>query len=125
MSVALKKLEGVESVKVSLEQGLATIRLKPGNSVRLAEIRRAVKEQGFTPKGAQISAVGDVTSSAGKLWFRVGGSDEQYQVAPAPDEQWDQKAGSNLVVRGMIRAPDAKESPEVIQITAVSENASE
>jgi copper chaperone CopZ len=38
VDVALKKVAGVESVEVSLKKGLATVRLKPGNTVSVAQL---------------------------------------------------------------------------------------
>ena len=36
--VALKKFSGVDSVEVSLNKGLATVKLKPGNSIRPSQV---------------------------------------------------------------------------------------
>ncbi|MDQ6760621.1 MAG: heavy-metal-associated domain-containing protein, partial [Acidobacteriota bacterium] len=46
--VALKKFSGVESVDVSLNKGLATVKLKPGNSVEPQQFWDAVRKDGFT-----------------------------------------------------------------------------
>ena len=43
----LKKLDGVEEVKISLNEGRVWIRLKEGYSVDEQKLRKLVKESGF------------------------------------------------------------------------------
>ena len=43
----LKKLEGVEEVKISLNEGRVWIRLKEGYSVDEQKLRKLVRESGF------------------------------------------------------------------------------
>lgn len=121
MSVAVKKLEGVESAKVSLNEGRATIKLKPGNSIRLEQIRKVVNEQGFTPKDAKVRAVGDLTGTDGRLQFKVGGSNEVFPVMETPHADWQKHAGAkNVMIAGIIAAPPTEKEPGMIQITQVS-----
>jgi hypothetical protein len=54
------KVKGVEGVEVSLRRALADIRLKPGNSVSLDQLRQIVKSNGFTAAEAVVTAVGSV-----------------------------------------------------------------
>jgi len=63
---ALKKFSGVESVEVSLNKGLATVKLKPGNSVQPQEFWEAVRKNGFTPKETRVVVRGEVIN-AGRL----------------------------------------------------------
>jgi copper chaperone CopZ len=58
VSTGLKKLDGAEKVNVSLEQGLAKIQLKPENKVTLAAIQKIIKQNGFSPKSANIKLRG-------------------------------------------------------------------
>ena len=60
---ALKKFPGVESVDVSLNKGLATVKLKPGNSVRPQELWEAVRKNGFTPKVTLVVVRGEIMDS--------------------------------------------------------------
>lgn len=120
MSVAVKKIECVESVKVSLNEGQAWVRLKLGNSIRLEQIRKAVNEQGFTPREARIKAVGDLSSSNGKLIFKVSGTNELYEVVPTPHVDLKKQLGTDLLVAGLIAASADQKRPETIQITEVS-----
>lgn len=85
MSVAIKKVEGVESVKVSLNQGLATVTLKPGNRTTLDQVREIVRRNGFTPKGADVRVAGRLTERGGKAALAVSGLDLVYLLADHPE----------------------------------------
>jgi copper chaperone CopZ len=71
---ALKKFPGVESVDVSLNKGLATVKLKPGNSVRPQELWEAVRKNGFTPKVTLVVVRGEIIES-GQPKLKVSGTD--------------------------------------------------
>ena len=66
MSVALKKVNGVQDVKVSLNEGSAVIKLKDGNKVDVEQIREIIRKNGFTPKGAEVKVAGKVVERDGK-----------------------------------------------------------
>lgn len=66
MSVAVKKLEGVESVDVSLEKSAAVIVLKPDNKLTLPQLRRVIRNAGYPTRDAQITARGAITERQGK-----------------------------------------------------------
>ncbi len=80
MSVAIKKIDGVESVNVSLNQGRASIQLKPGNSLRLEQVDQAVQNNGFTPKEARVKVRGQVSVTDGKPKLRVLETNEVYEL---------------------------------------------
>ena len=122
MSVAVKKIEGVESVKVSLNEGRATIVLKPGNTVRLDQIRKAVEEQGFTPKDAKVKAIGNLSGPNGHLQFTVSGSNEVFPVRETPHAPWRHEARSNVAVSGFIAAPRTARETSTIHITEMLTN---
>ena len=67
MSAALKKLEGVESVEVSLKKGNVDITLKPDNKVTQPQLRRTIRSNGNETKDAQIASPGRIVVSDGKL----------------------------------------------------------
>lgn len=67
MSGALQKVEGVESVEVSLNAGVARIRLKPQNRVSLEKLRKIVTDHGFTPRSARVELTGEVLQQ-GDSW---------------------------------------------------------
>jgi len=66
VSVVIIKLDGVESVDVSLEKATADIRLKPGNTITLPQLRRIIREGGYPTKDARVDARGTIVDRNGK-----------------------------------------------------------
>ena len=54
----MKRLNGVESVEVSLEKGSVDIKLARGNELSLPQIRREIRSNGNDTKEAQVTARG-------------------------------------------------------------------
>jgi copper chaperone CopZ len=77
---ALKKFSGVESVDVSLNKGLATVKLKPGNSGTPEQVWETVKKNGFSPKDTHVVVRGEVTSTGGKLQMKVNPANRTYEL---------------------------------------------
>ena len=65
MSVAVKKMNGVETVEVSLEKASAVIVLKEGNAVSLPELRRVIRNSGYPTRDAQVTARGKIVERGG------------------------------------------------------------
>ena len=87
MSVALRKIDGVTEVKVTLKEGRAKVTLQPGNTVTLAALRRAVERNGFTPKEARVTMEAEVIQDGARgLTVRVTGTSETFAVGPATAE---------------------------------------
>lgn len=59
--VAVEKIPGVDSVRVSLNEGYADIHLASDNSVTVERVRETIRNNGFTPKEARIRVTGSVT----------------------------------------------------------------
>lgn len=100
---ALKKLSGVESVDVSLNKGLATVKLKSGNTLRPEELWTAVRNNGFTPKATNVFVRGEI--SGGKL--KVSGTNQLFDLAPDPKnpkalEAISDESSKTLVVEGVL-----------------------
>ena len=74
VNVALKKVPGVESVEVSLNKGLASVKLKPGNSVSVPQLWQLIHEKGYTPKATAVSVRGELATSQGRLHLKVSGT---------------------------------------------------
>lgn len=84
MSVALNKIAGVEDVKVSLNEGRADVKMKPGNRATLDQIRDVIRRNGFTPKAADVVARGTLALHEGRLALHVSGPDVVYVLWDAP-----------------------------------------
>ena len=110
MSVAIKKLDGVESVDVSLERATADIRLKPGNAITLPQLRRVIRQSGYPTKDAQIEARGAIVERNGKPALDLqNGSFLELAAKP------DLLSAGPIDVTGVSRAVDKER--EVLTIT--------
>lgn len=110
----MKKIDGVESVSVSLNEGKARLAMKPGNKVTLDQVRRLVERNGFTPKAATVIAeAGVVADPAGQPQLRLVGTNESFPVASATAEsvrmELKKQMGKRVVVQGVV--PPTKENP--------------
>jgi len=120
VSVSIKKITGVESVNVSLKQGLTSIRLKPGNTVTLEQVRKAIQADGFAPKDARVEAIGELVDQERVLQFRVAGTNETFPVAPTDHAPLQKEVGRNLTVNGLISSPAKRGDSGTLQITSAS-----
>lgn len=78
MSVAIRKIEGVASVEVSLNGGFADVKLKPGNRIDAERIRQVARDNGFTPKGAEVRVAGQLIEQGGTPALSVTSLDAVY-----------------------------------------------
>jgi hypothetical protein len=120
VSVAVKKIPGVETVNVSLNQGLVSIKLVPGNKVRMDQIRKAILDDAFTPKNANIVAIGKLVSEEGKLQFKVAVTNESFPVASTAHQSWQKYVGRNVTVDGLLAAPAKGAEGGALQIISFS-----
>ncbi len=84
MSVAVKKIDGVQSVTVSLNKGLVTIDLAPGNHLTLPQLRKVITSNGFSPKEATVVVDGSLENRSGTPTLHVDGTDELFALVGAP-----------------------------------------
>jgi len=84
VNVALTKVAGVDTVEVSLTRALATVKLKPGNDVSLAQIVRLVREKGYTIPNASIAVSGLPAKSADRWVLKVPSSGERIELVEDP-----------------------------------------
>jgi copper chaperone CopZ len=124
VDVALKKVPGVESVEVSLNKGLATVKFKPANSVAVPQLWRLLHEKGYTPKTTAVSVRDDVVSVEGQLRLRVTGTKDVLSLVADPKNgdafgAASKKLGQVIVVQGvMIPGKDLK-AATALQVSQV------
>jgi copper chaperone CopZ len=82
--VAMRKLAGVESAEVSLERATADIRLRPGNTVSLEQLRRIVKDNGFTSQEATVTAIGKIIERGGQPALQLTGANRVMLIVADP-----------------------------------------
>jgi len=124
VKVAVQKVDGVESVQLSLERAEADIRLKPENRVSLDQFRRIVKGNGFEPREAKVSVVGSVRNAGGKLTFEVPGTSAPVVIAtegsaPAVYKQLESSAAGGVPVEitgTVARLPDGRDSLKAVSV---------
>jgi len=124
VNVALKKVPGVESVDVSLNKGLATVKLKRGNTVSVPALWRLIHDNGYTPKATVVSVLGEIANAQGKMQLHVSGTKDVISLAPDPKNlgpynEASKKVGQSVFLHGvMTPGRDFKVSPplEVDQI---------
>ena len=107
--VAIMKFPGVESADVSLNKGLATVKLKTGNTIRPSEFWEAIRKNGNTAKTTQVTVRGEVLSKGNQ--FKVTGSNEVFTLKPAPAvaDQLKAAEGKTVTLDGtLIPAKDPK-----------------
>ena len=79
----MQKVDGVQSVRVSLNDGLTVVDLKPGNVVTLSKLRQIIKNNGFVSQEAHVIARGE---PKGERVFAVSGTGEELAVSAAPEK---------------------------------------
>ena len=101
----MQKVPGVTAVRVSLNDGLTVIDLKPENTVTLAALRQVIRHNGFVTKSAQIEARGILSAAGNQLTFEVSGSRERLAVVPGENPRAQADA---VVVKGIADLTDPK-----------------
>ena len=123
MRVSLKSVAGVESVDVSLEKGLAAVKMKPGNTATLKQLQAAITKNGFTMKTSKAVIAGRVLVSDGKAQLQVSGSNDVVRLVPesqnAPNASSMQ--GKSVVVAGTIPEAPKGKSPDSLHYHSLME----
>lgn len=69
----LKRLSGVTDVRVSLNEGVAVVALAAGSTTTVESIREVIRDNGFTPKAAQVVVTGKLVRADGRTWLEASG----------------------------------------------------
>lgn len=104
MRVSLKSVSGVDSVNVSLEKGLASVKMKPGNTATLKQLNQAITKNGFTMKQSTATVAGEVVVTGGKPMLQVSGSNDMLELIPESGSASKASAmeGKSVLVEGTI-----------------------
>jgi len=109
---------------VSLNKGLATVTLKPGNSVTMQQLQQAIIKNGFTTKQSTVTASGTLLNEGGTLKLKVSGSNEVYTLTPEPQARpidARQISGKAVTVDGVVPEAAKGKTPDTIQFASISE----
>ena len=123
MRVSLKSVAGVDAVDVSLEKGLAVVKMKPGNMVTFKQLQEAITRNGFTMKQSTATISGQVAIDNGKAKLKISGSNDVLNLLPenqaAPDVSL--MNGKSVLVQGTIPEPPKSQLPDAIRYHSVVE----
>lgn len=119
----MQKVDGVSSVRVSLNEGLTVLELKPGNAITLARLRELIRSNGFPTRDALVVATGRGVASGGNLVFEVAGTGERYPIlvsTPDQKQRADELRAKPAVslVTGTVDTRDPKSMPMAVTKTA-------
>ena len=115
MRVALKSVNGVESVDVSLNRGLATVTLKDGNTVTLKQLQAAITRNGYSTKQSSVTAIGELSLKDNRWLLHVSGSNEEFLLTPDGNTKPDGNLVGKIVtvVGTMSQMSTGKEQTEL------------
>ena len=113
----MRKVEGVTDATVSLNDGEAVISLEDPNEVSLAHLRDVIRNQGFTPKEAEVRVRAVVREGERGLVLELPGSGEAFEAeGEAADlARLEARREKPVVVRGRV----GKDALDRIQVTSV------
>jgi len=122
-------VKGVESVEVSLEKGLAAVKLKPGNTVTLKQLHDAIAKNGFTMKQSHMVAAGRVVPENGTARFQVSGSNDALVLIPesgvpepgAASAPSGPNSTARFVVDGTIPGAAKDKIPDTVRYRSLTE----
>jgi len=124
VDVSLRKVDGVESVEVSLNKGLAVVKLKPGNKVTVQQLWSLIHEKGYTPKETAVSVRGELAGPAGRMLLKVSGNSQILELAAEPRNssaysEASRKLGQTVIVDGRMTPAKDLKSPVPLQLAQV------
>lgn len=120
----MKSVSGVDSVDVSLEKGLASVKMKPGNTATLKQLNDAITKNGFTMKQSSATIAGKVVVTNGKTVLQVSGSNEVLELVPdfSATPLATTLNGKSVLVDGTIAEAGKGKSPDSIRYRSIKED---
>ena len=117
---AIKKNSAVESVDVSLNRGLATVKLKRGNTVKPQDLWETVRKNGFTPKETSVGVRGDVEGRK----LKVTGTNQVFDLTPdRKNQRVIEEAGARnskaVTIRGTVTPEKNSKAPMPLQVRSI------
>ncbi|EIJ39383.1 cation transport ATPase [Galbibacter orientalis DSM 19592] len=103
----LKKMDGLQNVRVSLNDGKAYLELSKNNSLSLKQIQEEVKKNGFSAKKAEVVIEGKLISKDDKTEIQT--DTETYSVIKDASNGLSSKLKPGTVkVKGIVQNEDDK-----------------
>jgi hypothetical protein len=121
----MKRIDGVESVDVSLNEGTATLGLKRGNHVTVQQVRDVVRKNGFTPKATGVRVAGTVVDRNGKPALAVRGLELVLLLAGEQAALVTERTGRVIELRGTLPEEEPRNAPQTLVVSEVRESSSQ
>ncbi|MDX1767149.1 MAG: heavy metal-associated domain-containing protein [Arenibacter troitsensis] len=103
----LKKMDGLQNVRVSLNDGKAYIELSKNNSLGLKQIQEEVKKNGFSAKNAEVVIEGKLINKDDSLELQT--NNETYTIVKgAPNDLSSKLKPGTVKVRGIVQDEEDK-----------------
>jgi len=122
--VSLKSVAGVDAVDVSLEKGLASVKMKPGNAATLKQLQEAITRNGFTMKPSDVSLSGKIVMSKGQPGLQVSVSNDLLNLIPDASQTTNLSAlvGKRVLVEGTLEEAAKGKAPGTIRYRSITED---
>ena len=98
----LKKMDGIEKVRVSLNDGKAYLDLTANNSLSLKQIQEEVKQNGFSARNAEVVLEGQLIKKDNALKIRVK-NEEYYLTLNTEQSLVNSLQPGKVKVRGIVQ----------------------
>jgi hypothetical protein len=120
--VSLKSVSGVDLVDVSLEKGLANVKMKPGNTAKFKQLQEAITKNGFTMKPSNVSVAGKLIVVKGQPQLQVSGSNDVLSlVVDTTHAEVSRLADKSVLVEGTLNEPAKGKAPDSIRYRSITE----
>jgi len=98
----LKKMDGLESVRVSLNDGKAYLKLASANELTLQKIQEVVKSNGFSARNAEVALKGELLKEGNEWRIKVNG--ETFKVSDDTTSDILSKLNpGNIQLKGLVK----------------------
>ena len=123
MRVSLKSVSGVDGVDVSLDKGLASVKMKPGNAATFRQLKEAITKNGFTMQPSNVSVAGKIVMTNGQPQLQVSGSDDVVKLIPDSPQTADVSAlaGKTVLVEGTLDEAGKGKAPDTVRYRSIME----
>jgi hypothetical protein len=120
--VSLKSVSGVDAVDVSLDKGLASVKMKPGNATTFRQLQEAITKNGFTMKPSNVSVAGKVVMTNGQPQLQVSGSNDVVRLIPESSQtvKVNELAGKSVLVEGTLNEAEKGKAPDTIHYRSIT-----
>jgi hypothetical protein len=121
--VSLKSVAGVDAVDVSLDKGVASVKMRPGNAATFKQLQEAITKNGFTMKSSSVGVAGQIALINGRPQLQVSGSNDLVNLVPESPQTANVNAiaGKLVFVEGTLDQAEKGKAPNTIRYHSITE----